>query len=271
MNKVKLLRTAQSELPFLKPVKVAWRYHYARVARKPSDPDFGSLRFIPDSLPGCYVDVGANQGQSIESIRLFKPHARIHAFEANPRLAARLQQRHRDSESVTVHPYGLAGTASNETLFTPVYKGFVYDGLASLDRNNAASWLGPETLYRFSPQRLVLHETACRTERLDDQCLDPIFIKIDVQGYELAVVRGGLETIRRFDPVLMIEDLSHRPKLLALLESLGYQQYLFDDTGFYRADAASAVNFLLMTDRRAATVVLSTAQPQRHSLVAQPQ
>ncbi len=271
MNKVKLLRTAQSEVPFLKPLKTAWRYHHARLARKPSDPDFGSLRFIPDSSSGCYVDVGANQGQSIESIRLFQPHARIHAFEADPHLAARLQQRHRGSETVTVHPYGLGATPTDATLFTPVYKGFAYDGLASLDRNNAASWLGPETLYRFAPRRLVLRETACRTERLDDQRLNPVFIKIDVQGYELAVVRGGLETIRRFDPILMIEDLSHRPKLFALLESLGYQQYLFDDTGFYRADAGSAVNFLLMTDRRAATVVLSTAQPQRHSLVAQPQ
>lgn len=271
MNTTKLLRTAQSELPFLKPFKLAWRYHYARIARKPSDPDFGSLRFIPDSLPGCYLDIGSNQGQSIESIRLFKPHARIHAFDANARLAARLQQRHRGRATVTVHPYGLSLLARTQTLFTPVYKGFAYDGLASLDRNNAASWLGPETLYRFSPQRLVLRETACRTERLDDQCLDPIFIKIDVQGYELAVVRGGLETIRRCDPVLMIEDLGHRPKLLALLESLGYQQYLFDDTGFYRADATSAVNFLLMTDRRAATVVLSTAPPQRHFLVTQQQ
>lgn len=253
----KLLRTLQSELGFLQGAKHACYRCSLALLRQPSDPDFAALRFIPDSLPGCYVDVGANHGQSIAAIRLFKPRARIHSYEPNQRLATALQKRYRGRDAVSIHAYGLAEAATNAVLFTPVYKGCVYDGLASLDRQSAATWLSPETLYGYSPRRLALRESICRTERLDDQNLDPVFIKIDVQGREYEVVLGGLETIRRLEPVLMIEDLSHRSRLAALLYDLGYRQYLFDTTGFYRADAGAVVNFLLMTDRRAGTVVRS--------------
>jgi FkbM family methyltransferase len=41
-------------------------------------------------------------------------------------------------------------------------------------------------------------EIAVPTRRLDDYELDAVgFIKIDVEGHELAVLRGGTETIRR--------------------------------------------------------------------------
>lgn len=247
----------QSELGFLQGAKQACYRCSRALLRQPSDPDFAALRFIPDSLPGCCVDVGANRGQSIAAIRLFKPRARIHSFEPNPELAAALARRYRGRAAISVHAFGLADVAGGARLFIPVYKGCVYDGLASLDRQSAATWLSPETLYGFSERRLAVRETVCRTERLDDQHLDPFFIKIDVQGREFEVVRGGIETIRRLEPVLMIEDLSHRPRLAALLHDLGYRQYLFDATGFFRADAGAVVNFLLMTDRRAGTVIRS--------------
>lgn len=144
-------------------------------------------------------------------------------------------------------------------MFTPVYKRWVYDGLASLDRQSAATWLGPETVYGFRAHRLQLREIPCQIQRLDDDDLDPVFIKIDVQGLECEVVRGGWGTIRRFEPLLMIEDLSRRQELGALLAGAGYRQYRFDATGFYRAADPGAMNFLMMTAARAAS--LHSPQP----------
>lgn len=257
MSARKLMRTIQSEFWFLKGAKEACYLHGRKWLRRPSEPDFACLRFLPDALGGCYVDVGANQGQSIEAIRLLKPAARVHAYEPNRRLAAMLERRHGRSPGIVIHACGLADTAQAASLFTPVYKGFVYDGLTSLDRASAAMWLSPETLYRFRAERLEVREARCRTERLDDEHLDPIFIKIDVQGGEYQVVAGGLQTIRRCEPVLMIEDLSHRPALGALLTALGYRQYRFDATGFYPADDSAVMNSLMMTAPRAATVIQS--------------
>ena len=251
----KLLRTIQSEVPFLKGARDAVRNLIRGPWVRSGDAELAALRFVPHSLSGCYVDVGANQGQSIAAIQRWQPQARIHSFEPDPQLASVLRRRYQRSAAVTLHGYGLGDTAEPATLYTPIYNGFIYDGLASFDRQCAATWLGPDTLYRYRPQRLRLRETTCATARLDDEDLDPVFIKIDVQGRELQVVQGGLATIRRWEPVLMIEDVCHRPGLYPLLRQLGYEQYKFDDRGFYRAEDGRVPNFLFLTAARAKTVV----------------
>ena len=253
----KLFRTVQSELYFLKEEKDAAYYYGRKLTRQPHEPEFRALRFVPDSLPGCYLDVGANHGQSVESIKLFQKKAIIHCYEANPLLAEKLQRRYAGRSDIRVMAYGLADQKQSRPLYVPVYKKFVYDGLASFDRDHASHWLSPETLYGFSLDHLQLKETFCTTERLDDLGMDPIFIKIVVQGFQYQVIRGGIETIRQFEPILMIQAFQGQPALIQLLEGLGYQQYLFDDHGFYKADSSGVLNTILMTPRRAAEVTRS--------------
>ncbi len=50
------------------------------------------------------------------------------------------------------------------------------------------------------------------------------FIKMDVEGFELKVLRGGLTTIKRDKPIMYIEDAhaSNSSKLRSFIQSLGY-------------------------------------------------
>lgn len=251
---VKLIRSVQSEFGGLKEAKEIFYYRARKLIARPHERDFLALRFIPDDVPGCYVDVGANHGQSIESIKLMKPFARVCSYEANTLLAERLTARYRNRQDVTVYPFGLADEEQHRTLYVPQYKGYVYDGLASFDKSSAASWLGPDTLYWFSLSELTLLETPCVTCRLDDQDLQPVLIKIDVQGYEYQVIKGGLETIRHHEPLLLIEDFRWEHEMGTLLREIGYEQYLFDRDGFYPSRHDKVMNVFLMTPRRAATV-----------------
>jgi FkbM family methyltransferase len=258
----KLIITVQSDFHFLIEVKGALYYFGNKALRRPHEQDFRCLRFIPDDAPGSYLDVGANHGQSIESITLFKPHARIYSFEANAVLADKLSAHYLGRNNITVLSYGLAAENQSRTLYVPVYKGALYDDLASFDRGSAEGWLSPKTVYGFSPERLKVRETICTTRRLDDHAIEPVFIKIDVQGYEYQVVLGGMETIKRCEPILMIEDFFGNEKLVRLVQGMGYEQYLFDDTGFYRAETREDLNTILMTPHRARLVTISKQRAQ---------
>ena len=254
----KLIRTIQSEFFFLKEAKDSLNRHRRRLLRKPHECEFHALKFIPDYLQGSYVDIGANQGQSIESIKVIKPGALVYSFEANQQLAAKLQVRYQGRTDVIVFPYGLSDGVKEQILFVPIYRKFVYDGDASFDRELAVALYNSNRLFRFTSRKLKIRELSCLVQRLDDQHIDPIFMKIDVQGFELRVIKGGLKTIKRCEPILMIERHHDQPELSQLLSSLGYEEYMFDETGFYRGRSSSTVNQLLLTRRRASEVVLSS-------------
>jgi hypothetical protein len=107
-----------------------------------------------------------------------------------------------------------------QTLYVPRYGRRVLDGLGSLDRNEAESWLRERTVWHHEVQ-VAEFEVPIRT--LDEFGLGPCLVKIDVQGTETAVVAGGLETIREHRPALFVE--APDAGLLQLLAPLRYRKY----------------------------------------------
>jgi len=248
----KLIRTLQSELPFLKEAKDKFYRHFRRHMHLPHERDFKAIAQFPQAWSGCYVDIGANHGQSIESILLFRPSAEIVSFEANPILASALIKRYQAQPKIDVRPIGLASAAGAFTLYVPSYKGFVYDGLASLDRRSAETWISDKTVYWFDPAKVTVEPVACTTATLDSQKLRPSFVKIDVQGLEYDVLLGGVETIKTCEPVLLLEDFHSDGRTVKLTAELGYEEFKFDGSRLRKgADAGTSQNSFLMTVARA--------------------
>jgi FkbM family methyltransferase len=94
-------------------------------------------------------------------------------------------------------------------------------GRSTIERDNNLE--DPDGSSRF--------EITVPTRRLDDYELDAVgFIKIDVEGHELAVLRGSSETIRRCLPAMLIEiEDRHKPNSIRdvsdFLVDLGYEGY----------------------------------------------
>ncbi len=96
-------------------------------------------------------------------------------------------------------------------------------------------------------------------KRLDDLHLDDIgLVKIDVEGHELAVLRGAVDTLRRNRPAVVVEaEERHHPNAVAaiteLLTGLGYTGH-FDIDGARHAveefDAAEHQNPANIGDRQ---------------------
>ena len=155
------------------------------------------------------VDVGANLGGY--TLLLRKHSARVIAYEPNPDLATRLERVFRLSRSVEVRRCALSDTSGLAALRVPSDH-----GRSTIE---AANDIGGR---EASPVEV-------ETRRLDEEGLGEVgFIKIDVEGHELAVLRGAEGILRRCQPALLIEASEELvPGALvaiqAFLEPLGYR------------------------------------------------
>lgn len=169
------------------------------------------------------LDVGGNWGQSIFALKRIAHPKLIVSFEPNPSLFDYLDGLFRDDPLVNPIHAALSDDFGEMILYVPSYNGFIFDGLASLNREDAFNWLNAERMWRFDPKRIEIAEHKVKTITLDSLRLSPDIIKIDVQGHELAVVRGGIETIRRNRPAMIVE--APNRELVALLADCGLAAY----------------------------------------------
>lgn len=106
--------------------------------------------------------------------------------------------------------------------------------LRILDREPGRSTIEPENVLEDRDGSRK-SEIKVPTRLLDDYDLASVgFIKIDVEGHELAVLNGGIKTIQRCLPMILIEiEDRHKPNNLkevdAFLRSIGYEGYFILD------------------------------------------
>lgn len=181
------------------------------------EPELALLPALCDSGQGA-IDAGANRGSY--SYWMLKHAAWVLAVEPNPALIRLLRSRFRHAIATgryQVEAAALSGRSGQVILTLPEQS-----ALATVEMPGDLD----------AGQQMIVSSL-----RLDDLLANrPTvgFIKIDVEGHELAVLDGALQTIRRDHPTLLIEaeDRHHPSTLTGLrqrLEAQGYQgHYLLD-------------------------------------------
>jgi FkbM family methyltransferase len=135
------------------------------------------------------LDVGAHTGTVLRIILQYAAQGRHVAFEPLPHCAAQLRV---DFPQVEVREVALS-EAAGDTTFEHVVTNPGYSGLR-------------RRLYERPDEEI--RTIAVRTARLDDLVPSdrPItLVKIDVEGAELQVLRGGLRTLTRCKPFVIFE------------------------------------------------------------------
>lgn len=153
-------------------------------------------------VPRTIIDVGANVGQfAVASAKLF-PDARVHSFEPVSGCAAELRKNVARLEGVTVYPLALGEAAGEAELRVNSY-------------THASSFLSTTRMHTETfPEVRESGEVQVQVSTLDRvfsgmELRGPVLLKLDVQGYEAQVIRGGAETLKRVDYAVL--EVSFKP------------------------------------------------------------
>jgi len=164
------------------------------------------------------LDIGANIGT--HSIYLSDYFSEVHSFEPQVNIYKLLKSNIKlnKCKNVKAHNYGLGNINKNEKMEK-------YD----ITQPNNQGGIGIDKTGQSNGETIIV-------KVLDELNINNIgLMKIDVEGYELNVLKGAIKTIRINKPVIIIE-LNYKTKddhkeIKELLESLGYnlKRISFDD------------------------------------------
>jgi len=242
----KLIRTLEFNFPGLIDVKYSLTRAYRNFLNKPFESDFYALSLFPDSKDHLFLDIGANRGQSIDAILMQTQSGSIHSFEPNSLLFENLSKIYKNNSRVTVHNIGLGDVNTTEVLNIPFYKKWMCDGLGSFIEDGAGDWLKGR-VYFYSEKKLSLKKIKAEIKRLDDFNFAPFFIKMDIQGFEYQALKGGIGTLKKHKPILLIETPDNN--VVQFLEELGYVQYAFSENKFIPHEAGYLNSFFMTNDK----------------------
>ncbi|HSK24193.1 MAG TPA: FkbM family methyltransferase [Egicoccus sp.] len=170
----------------------------------PVEPEVAALDdFLGEGHICC--DIGAEYGlYTLTFASRAGRTGRVLAFEPlpGPRRFLIRMLRWLGAANVTVRPHALGDEVRQGTMSLPTRRGLPVHGRAFL--TDDADGLGPNA--EFAGDRRLRVDVFTLDSVVDEAGLDRIdVIKIDVEGYEPAVLRGAEQTIRRFRPILLIE------------------------------------------------------------------
>ncbi len=152
--------------------------------------------------PATILDIGANDGHSVRVFRELMPTVTIHSFEPLSDCFVQVQTELKKCPPGSAHHFALGDR----------------DETSLIHRNDytpSSSLLPMDELHREEfPKSANSREEKIQVRRLDDvapdlNLVEPIVAKIDVQGFEDRVIRGGEKTFQRAAAIVV--ELSSYP------------------------------------------------------------
>jgi len=153
------------------------------------------------------IDVGANIG--LHSVRYSQKFQNVFSFEPVSTNYECLEKNTINLKNITRFKIGLGENKKTETISIPK------------TLNNCGAY----SIVDFINFEEELIKEEIQITRLDEFNFNVDLIKIDTQGFELSVLKGGIKTLKRCKPVLILETEVKKDynDVLSFLTPLGYE------------------------------------------------
>ncbi len=210
-------------------------YYQARFRNRFGPVVLALTPFIPPNA--TILDIGANHGKFAKNFAaLHNRSCTVWCFEPLPYNYTLLESIVRPYKNVRVFRLALSDRAGTADLFVPVKPSKrILPGSAHLGDTSHIAGFGTSTAPNVARITIPTDTLDALAAREHLACLD--FIKIDVEGAEALVFRGGRATLARFRPPIYCELQPGRPEVLGMtvhdvvkeLTTLGYQPHTFPE------------------------------------------
>lgn len=213
--------------------------------------DKGGIAYLHSAIKSgdTALDIGAHKAGYLYFMRkLVGETGKVFAFEPQSNLnryIVKLKQLF-NWDNVTIEHLALSDSAGTVTLFIPTGKDKSSSPGATIVKQAAGTDIGAT-------------ETVA-TETLDSYCsrhnIRPAFLKIDVEGNELRVFQGGIETLKKYKPRIIVEiEARHvgQEKVLEafkFMQDLGYRGRFIHDTGYKDLTLFNFEKFQNLSDKK---------------------
>lgn len=195
-----------------------------------------------------FADIGANVGFYSIAVRATNPSCEVIAFECNPGVRELFAENVKLNglDKISIRPEALSDKAGEATFYVPAFTGS-----------------GGGSLHDLHPEEGESQKFQVSLIPLDSLNLNGIdLVKIDVEGAELGVIRGGIDSITVSRPTIFIELLrkwmgpfgSSPQDVSELLTKLGYRIFEITEEQLREvrivSGETSATNFVFVHESR---------------------
>ena len=175
------------------------------------------------------IDIGVYRG--VYSYEMAKYSKMVHAFEANPIIFKDIELNlGKIIKNINFYNFALSDNENKVLLKVPIRN-------KNYDKDNYEEYfqMGKATIHKQNIMEDI--ETfEVTSKKLDSFTFSNkiSFIKIDVEGHEMSVIKGAENTIKQNKPTLLVEieerhSLSKVSDSINYINSLGYESFFYDN------------------------------------------
>jgi len=199
----------------------------------PHEEDIYGLNYLHLDQNKDIIDIGASDGLFYKSLKHLQIKNRYIAFDPlkkNKKYLIKIKEKNNNFKFFIA---ALGNKNKKLTIYTPYYKKHFLYNWSSFSEIECKYNL---TLRKFNIdiKKIKFKKIKVEQKKLDSYNFKPMLVKIDVEGYENAVLLGGLKTIKKFEPIIYVENNLKRKKNNTVLffkkklAKFGYKPYIFN-------------------------------------------